>query len=191
MYEDALPEPALVRRLRRWGGFALSGDPRGVVVLVPDLAVLPGGSDPRQPRARCAAASGLDQAQTVAIAKEYDFVVVHTSTPSFRLDVRTAEMIKDANPKCTIAFVGGHVTAAAASNRCKPAPAIDFVARKEFDLAVEEVADGRDWADIPRHQLPAQRRASSTTPSRLPMTSEAARRAAVRHRRSTHATSTT
>ena len=53
----------------------------------------------------------LNQAQTVAIAKEYDFVVLHTSTPSFKMDVRTAEMIKSANPGCVIAFVGGHATA--------------------------------------------------------------------------------
>src|SRR5512143_153090 len=53
----------------------------------------------------------LNQQQTVDIAKDYDFVVLHTSTPSFQLDARTAEMIKDVNPKCTIGFVGGHVTA--------------------------------------------------------------------------------
>src|SRR5258706_12236127 len=41
----------------------------------------------------------INQAQTVAMAKEYDFVVLHTSTPSFKLDARTAEMIKAANPK--------------------------------------------------------------------------------------------
>jgi len=52
----------------------------------------------------------LNQEQTVAIAKDYDFVVLHTSTPSFKLDIRTAELIKDVNPHCTIAFVGGHVT---------------------------------------------------------------------------------
>ena len=54
----------------------------------------------------------LNQAQTVDIAKEYDFVVLHTSTPSFKMDVRTAEMIKSQNPDCVIAFVGGHATAA-------------------------------------------------------------------------------
>ncbi len=53
---------------------------------------------------------GLNQAQTVAIAADYDFVVLHTSTPSFHLDIRTAQMIKDPNPRCTIAFVGAHVT---------------------------------------------------------------------------------
>ena len=36
---------------------------------------------------------GLNQAQTVDIAKEYDFVVLHTSTPSVKLDAQTAELI--------------------------------------------------------------------------------------------------
>src|ERR1700687_2866888 len=54
--EDAFPEPALLRRLRRWRRLAISGDPRGVVVLVSDLARLPGGNDSRRAAARRAAA---------------------------------------------------------------------------------------------------------------------------------------
>ena len=52
-----------------------------------------------------------DLKRTVAEAKNYDFVVIHTSTPSLRMDARTAESIKAANPDCIIAFVGGHPTA--------------------------------------------------------------------------------
>ncbi len=89
----------------------------------------------------------LNQSQTVAIAKAYDFVVLHTSTPSFKLDVRTAEMIKAENPHCVIAFVGGHATAAP-DQTLKAAAAIDLVACKEFDYAIKEVAEGRDWSKI-------------------------------------------
>jgi hopanoid biosynthesis associated radical SAM protein HpnJ len=89
----------------------------------------------------------LNQEQAVAIARDYDFVVVHTSTPSFQLDVRTAQMIKDANPNCLIAFVGGHVTALPDAS-LKASRAIDLVARKEFDFAVRDVALGKDWASI-------------------------------------------
>ena len=49
--------------------------------------------------------------KTVDEAKNYDLVVIHTSTPSLRMDARTAESIKAANPNCIIAFVGGHPTA--------------------------------------------------------------------------------
>lgn len=89
----------------------------------------------------------LNQAQTVDIAKEYDFVVLHTSTPSFKMDVRTAEMIKAQNPDCVIAFVGGHATAAT-EQTLKASEAIDIAGRKEFDFAMKEVAEGRDWQSI-------------------------------------------
>jgi hopanoid biosynthesis associated radical SAM protein HpnJ len=89
----------------------------------------------------------LNQEQSVAIAREYDFVVLHTSTPSFQLDVRTAQMIKDANPKCIVAFVGGHVTVEANAS-LQSSPAIDLVARKEFDYAIRDVAMGKDWSGI-------------------------------------------
>jgi len=90
----------------------------------------------------------LNQEQTVAIAKDYDLVVLHTSTPSFQLDIRTAQMIKDLNAKCTVAFVGGHVTAQP-DQSLKASAAVDLVARKEFDLAIRDVAEGKDWAKIP------------------------------------------
>jgi hopanoid biosynthesis associated radical SAM protein HpnJ len=89
----------------------------------------------------------LNQAQTVAIAKEYDFVVLHTSTPSFKMDVRTAEMIKAENSHCLIAFVGGHPTAQP-DQTLKASPAIDIAARKEFDYSMEEVSEGMEWSQI-------------------------------------------
>jgi hopanoid biosynthesis associated radical SAM protein HpnJ len=91
---------------------------------------------------------GLDQERTVAIAAEYDLVVLHSSTPSFALDVQTAQRIKDTNAHGTIVFVGGHVTAQS-EQALRAAPAVDAVARKEFDLAVRDVAAGRPWDEIP------------------------------------------
>ena len=70
--------------------------------------------------------AGVDQAQTVSIARNYDFVVIHTSTPSFPLDVRTAQRIKEANPTCVIGMVGGHVTAQPDA-ALRISTAIDFV----------------------------------------------------------------
>src|SRR6185503_18521787 len=64
-----------------------------------------------------------------------------------RADVRTAQAIKDAKPDVMIGFVGGHVTAMPEES-LRYAPVIDFVARKEFDLAVVAVAEGRDLADV-------------------------------------------
>jgi hopanoid biosynthesis associated radical SAM protein HpnJ len=85
--------------------------------------------------------------RTVAEAKDYDLVVLHTSTPSLRMDVRTAEAIKAANRDCTIVFVGGHPTARP-EETLKLSEAIDIAARKEFDLSMVEVAEGRDLSKI-------------------------------------------
>ncbi len=85
--------------------------------------------------------------ETINIAREYEFVVLYTSTPGFPGDIRLAERIKDANPGITIAFVGPHVTVL--PEKClRDAPAIDFVVRKEFDYAVTEFADGKPLAEI-------------------------------------------
>ncbi len=90
---------------------------------------------------------GLNQVQSVDIAKEYDFVVLHTSTPSFKMDVQTAELIREKNPNATIAFVGGHPTAMP-DQTLQASEVIDIVARKEFDFSMKEVAEGMDWDQI-------------------------------------------
>jgi hopanoid biosynthesis associated radical SAM protein HpnJ len=90
---------------------------------------------------------GFDLAKTVAEAGKFNFVVIHTSTPSLRMDARTAEAIKAANPDCTIAFVGGHPTARP-DEVLKLSGAIDIAGRKEFDHSMVEVANGIDWDKI-------------------------------------------
>ncbi|HEY6418742.1 MAG TPA: cobalamin-dependent protein, partial [Candidatus Binataceae bacterium] len=84
---------------------------------------------------------------TVDEAKNYDLIVLHTSTPSLRMDLRTAEAIKAANPDCIIAFVGGHPTARP-EEVLKLSTAVDIAARKEFDHSMLEVAEGREWSTI-------------------------------------------
>ena len=85
--------------------------------------------------------------QTIEVARSFDLVVLHTSTPSYRMDCRTAESIKAANPNCLIAFVGGHATAVP-EDTLRGSEAIDIAGRKEFDHSMVEVAQGMDWAKI-------------------------------------------
>jgi hopanoid biosynthesis associated radical SAM protein HpnJ len=85
--------------------------------------------------------------ETINIAKEYEFLVLYTSTPGFPGDIRLAQRIKDVNPKIKIAFVGPHVTVLP-ERALREAPAIDFVVRKEFDYAVKEFAEGKPLEDI-------------------------------------------
>jgi hopanoid biosynthesis associated radical SAM protein HpnJ len=90
---------------------------------------------------------GYNLERTVEEAKNYDFVVIHTSTPSLRMDGRTSEAIKAANRDCKIAFVGGHPTAAP-EETLKVSEAIDIAGRREFDHSMVEVAQGWDWSKI-------------------------------------------
>src|SRR6266704_6632570 len=85
--------------------------------------------------------------ETINIAKEYEFMVLYTSTPGFPGDIRLAQKIREANPRIKIAFVGPHVTVLP-EKVLQDAPAIDFVVRKEFDYAVKEFADGKALEDI-------------------------------------------
>ncbi|HLC09420.1 MAG TPA: hopanoid biosynthesis associated radical SAM protein HpnJ [Methyloceanibacter sp.] len=83
----------------------------------------------------------------VADVKDHDLVVMHTSSPSFGSDVKTAEMIKAINPNVKIGFIGAKV-AVEPRKSLEASTAIDFVTRNEFDYTIKEVAEGRDWSRI-------------------------------------------
>ncbi len=85
--------------------------------------------------------------QTINIARDYEFLVLFTSTPGFPGDIRLAQTIKDVNPNIKIAFVGPHVSVLPEKS-LRDCPAIDFVGRKEFDYAVVDYAKGKPLAEI-------------------------------------------
>src|SRR4029453_16411536 len=76
-----------------------------------------------------------------------DLVVLHTSTPSFSVDVRTAESLKALKPSLKIGMIGAKVAVEPEAS-LKASPAIDFVARNEFDFTIKEVAEGRDLGRV-------------------------------------------
>jgi len=84
------------------------------------------------------------------IAHEFDtaeLVILHTSTPSFMQDVKTAELIKARNPNCMVGFVGAKVMIETEQS-LEASTAIDFVAREEYDYTCVELAEGRPLAEI-------------------------------------------
>ncbi|EJW09359.1 Fe-S oxidoreductase [Rhodovulum sp. PH10] len=88
---------------------------------------------------------GLDD--VLPEASKRDLVVLHTSTPSFSSDIRTAEAFKAANPKLIVGLVGAKAMVdargcLAASN------AVDFAASNEFDFTLKEIAEGRPLAEV-------------------------------------------
>jgi hopanoid biosynthesis associated radical SAM protein HpnJ len=80
-------------------------------------------------------------------ARQRDLVVLHTSTPSFSQDIRTAEMLKALNPALKIGMIGAKV-AVDAEGSLRASEAIDFVARNEFDFTIKDVADDVPMAKI-------------------------------------------
>jgi len=85
--------------------------------------------------------------ECLRIAKDFDHVVINTSTPSLRNDCKVAEAIKAQKPGTKIGFIGAH-TMVLPTETLKASRAIDWVGRKEFDFTCKEVAEGRDFASI-------------------------------------------
>jgi hopanoid biosynthesis associated radical SAM protein HpnJ len=89
----------------------------------------------------------ITPAEVVKIAKDYEFVVLFTSTVGFLSDLRMARAMKEQKPDTKICFVGPQV-------QIKPAESLlassdlDFVVRGEFDHAVVEYAQGKPLSEI-------------------------------------------
>jgi hopanoid biosynthesis associated radical SAM protein HpnJ len=85
--------------------------------------------------------------QTVEICKDYEFLVLFTSTVGFESDVKLIRKIKEVNPYLKIAFVGphGHIKP---EETLMASDDIDFLVRGEFDHAVAEYARGKPLVEI-------------------------------------------
>ena len=81
------------------------------------------------------------------IARGYDLVIMHTSTPSFPTDAKFAELLKQDNPNIKIGLVGAK-TMVDPEGSLKATHAVDFVCREEFDYTCKEVAEGLPLQDI-------------------------------------------
>jgi len=89
----------------------------------------------------------IDMAKCLAIAKDFDHVIINTSTPSLKNDCKVAEAIKQQKPGTKIGFVGAHAMVLP-TETLKASWAIDWVGRKEFDFTCKEVAEGRELSTI-------------------------------------------
>ena len=76
-----------------------------------------------------------------------ELIVLHTSTPSFRQDIHTAELIRARNPHALIGLIGAKV-AVEAQKSLEASSAVDFVCRNEFDFTVKEIAEGKPLAEV-------------------------------------------
>lgn len=106
-----------------------------VAALIPDSRLLD------------APARNLSADAVVAIARDYQLVVMYVSSPSFPTDVAFAERLKAEIPGLLVGFVGAHV-AVLPEPSLAASSAIDFVARNEFDFTIKEIAEGKPFADV-------------------------------------------
>jgi hopanoid biosynthesis associated radical SAM protein HpnJ len=86
--------------------------------------------------------------QTVAMASDFELLVLFTSSPGFNVDVKIAEMMKDTNPKMKVAFVGPPVTVEPEKS-LKASKAIDFIVKREFDHQIVNYAKGTPLSELP------------------------------------------
>lgn len=89
----------------------------------------------------------LSVEDVLRIAKEYELVILHTSTPSLQNDIQCVEAIKSQNPKTEIGFIGAHV-AVLPEQTLRQASVLDFVCRNEFDYTCLELAQGKPYEQI-------------------------------------------
>ena len=90
---------------------------------------------------------GQDVDYVLRIAKDYELVILHTSTPSLANDVECARQLKAQNPNLKVGFIGAHV-AILPEQTLRDNKIIDFVCRHEFDYTCKELAEGRPWSEI-------------------------------------------
>ena len=88
-----------------------------------------------------APAAGISREEIIRQARtlEPGLIVMDTSTPSIENDLRVCEALKEAAPQAFIVLVGTHVSALAEETLGK-SPAVDAVARREYEYTVRELA---------------------------------------------------
>lgn len=84
----------------------------------------------------------------LAIAKDFDMVVMYTSTPTLALDIETARRIKERKPATVTVLTGPHVTVLPEESLRQGEGIIDIVCRGEFDYTTKELCEGREWERV-------------------------------------------
>jgi radical SAM superfamily enzyme YgiQ (UPF0313 family) len=74
-------------------------------------------------------------------------VVIFTSNASFSADLATLSRLKAENPGLVAGLVGPQVSILPEES-LTAAPQVDFVARREFDYTILEIAQARPWENI-------------------------------------------
>lgn len=82
------------------------------------------------------------------IARDYDMVVMYTSTPTLHIDTETARRIKEQKPSTVTVLTGPHVSILPEESLRLAKGAVDIVCRGEFDYSTKELCEGREWEKV-------------------------------------------
>ncbi|QSV45632.1 hopanoid biosynthesis associated radical SAM protein HpnJ [Geobacter benzoatilyticus] len=84
----------------------------------------------------------------LTIARDFDMVVMYTSTPTLALDIATARRIKEQKPATVTVLTGPHVSVLPEETLRQGEGVIDIVCRGEFDYTTKELCEGREWEKV-------------------------------------------
>jgi hopanoid biosynthesis associated radical SAM protein HpnJ len=84
----------------------------------------------------------------LGIARDYDMVVMYTSTPTLQIDTETARRIKEQKPSTVTVLTGPHVSILPEESLRLANVAVDIVCRGEFDYSTKELCEGREWEKV-------------------------------------------
>uniref|UniRef100_A0A831XLN1 Hopanoid biosynthesis associated radical SAM protein HpnJ n=1 Tax=Geobacter metallireducens TaxID=28232 RepID=A0A831XLN1_GEOME len=84
----------------------------------------------------------------LAIARDFDMVVMYTSTPTLALDIATARRIKEQKPATITVLTGPHVSVLSEETLRQGEGVVDIVCRGEFDYTTKELCEGREWEKV-------------------------------------------
>ncbi len=89
-----------------------------------------------------APAEDMSVETVVDMAGRFDMIVIYTSTPGYANDARIARQMKRRYPNLTIGMAGPHCTVLP-KETLRGCDVLDFVARKEFDFTILDIAQGK------------------------------------------------
>jgi len=112
----------------------------------PTWLCYPAGLIP-QSRVVDAPPDNLTVEQVAAMAPDFDLAVLFTTSPSFAGDLQTITRLKEKNPDLVAGLVGPHVSVLPEES-LTAGPQVDFIARREFDYTILELAQARPWDEI-------------------------------------------
>jgi hopanoid biosynthesis associated radical SAM protein HpnJ len=90
----------------------------------------------------------FDLEKCLEIARDFDMVIMYTSTPTLLIDIETARRIKEVKPSIVTVLTGPHVTILPEESLRAGKGAIDIVCRGEFDYTTKELCEGRAWDTV-------------------------------------------